>query len=75
MTKKSDQELIDEYFKSGKTITVYPCIEEVEKPYTGELQKANTPIEYDKHGKRIYRNLGKTMEIYPEDETKRYYGK
>ena len=75
MNYKSDQELIDAYLASGKTITICPCIDEVVGPYEGKLQKSGTPMEFNRDGTRIYRNLGKTMEIYPQDETMRNYGK
>ena len=73
--KNIDSQLIDEWLKHNKpkrfdeAPTVYV-------KYEGPLTKINvlTPIKYDNHKKRIYKNLNKLDLSGSLDETTRFYG-
>ena len=68
-------ELIEEWLKSNtpKKFDEAPTIYVKHK---GPLTKINvlTPIKYDKHKKRIYKNLNKLDISGSLDETTRFYG-
>ena len=70
----NDQELIEQYLSSGGTIKVYSEAEPVFGPYKGTLIPSSK-IKYDKNGKRVYENLGKTPLVTPVDESKFNYGR
>ena len=70
----NDQELIEQYLSSGGTIKVYSEAEPVFEPYKGTLIPSSK-IKYDKNGKRVYENLGKTPLMTPVDESKFNYGR
>ena len=72
MTK--DQELINNYLASGGTIKIYSEAEQVFEPYKGTLIPTSK-IKYDRNGKRVYQNLGKTPLMTPIDESKFNYGR
>ena len=70
----NDQELIEHYLSSGGTIKVFSEAEPVFEPYKGTLIPSSK-IKYDKNGKRVYENLGKTPLMTPVDESKFNYGR
>ena len=70
----NDKELIEQYLSSGGTIKVYSEAEPVFEPYKGTLIPASK-IKYDRNGKRVYENLGKTPLMTPIDESKFNYGR
>ena len=70
----NDQELIEQYLASGGTIKVFSEAEPVFEPYKGTLIPTSK-IKYDRNGKRIYENLGKTPLMNPVDESKFNYGR
>ena len=70
----NDQELIEQYLSSGGTIKVSSEAEPVFEPYKGTLIPTSK-IKYDRNGRRIYQNLGKTPLITPVDESKFNYGR
>ena len=70
----NDQELIEQYLSSGGTIKVSSEAETVFEPYKGTLIPTSK-IKYDRNGKRIYQNLGKTPLMTPVDESKFNYGR
>ena len=70
----NDQELIEQYLSSGGTIKVFSEAEPVFEPYKGTLIPTSK-IKYDRNGKRIYENLGKTHLMTPVDESKFNYGR
>ena len=70
----SDQELIEQYLSSGGTIKVFSEAEPVFEPYKGTLIPTSK-IKYDRNGKRVYQNLGKTPLMTPIDESKFNYGR
>ena len=70
----NDQELIEQYLSSGGTIKVFSEAEPVFEPYKGTLIPTST-IKYDRNGKRVYENLGKTPLMTPVDESKFNYGR
>ena len=70
----NDQELIEQYLSSGGTIKVFSEAEPVFEPYKGTLIPSSK-IKYDKNGKRVYENLGKTPLMTPVDESKFNYGR
>ena len=69
-----DQELIEQYLSSGGTIKVFSEAEPVFEYYKGTLIPSSK-IKYDKNGKRVYENLGKTPLMTPVDESKFNYGR
>ena len=69
-----DQELIEQYLSSGGTIKVFHEAEQVFEPYKGTLIPTSK-IKYDRNGKRVYQNLGKTPLMTPVDESKFNYGR
>ena len=70
----NDQELIEQYLSSGGIIKVSSEAEPVFEPYKGTLIPSSK-IKYDKNGKRVYENLGKTPLMTPVDESKFNYGR
>ena len=70
----NDQELIQQYLSSGGTIKVFHEAEPVFEPYKGTLIPTSK-IKYDRNGKRVYENLGKTPLMTPVDESKFNYGR
>ena len=70
----NDQELIEQYLSSGGTIKVSSEAEPVFEPYKGNLIPSSK-IKYDRNGKRVYENLGKTPLMTPVDESKFNYGR
>ena len=70
----NDQELIEQYLSSGGTIKVFSEAEPVFESYKGTLIPSSK-IKYDKNGKRVYENLGKTPLMTPVDESKFNYGR
>ena len=70
----NDQEVIEQYLASGGTIKVYSEAEPVFEPYKGTLIPTSK-ITYDKNGKRVYKNLGKTTLMTTVDESKFNYGR
>ena len=70
----NDQELIEQYLSSGGTIKVFSEAEPVFEPYKGTLIPTSK-IKYDRNGKRVYENLGKTPLMNPVDESKFNYGR
>ena len=70
----NDQELIEQYLASGGTIKVSSEPEPVFEPYKGTLIPSSK-IKYDRTGKRVYENLGKTPLMTPVDESKFNYGR
>ena len=70
----NDQELIKQYLSSGGTIKVSSEAEPVFEPYKGTLIPSSK-IKYDRKGKRVYENLGKTPLMTPVDESKFNYGR
>ena len=70
----NDQELIEQYLSSGGIIKVYSEAEPVFEPYKGTLIPSSK-IKYDRNGKRVYENLGKTPLMTPVDESKFNYGR
>ena len=68
------QELIEQYLSSGGTIKVSSEAEPVFEPYKGTLIPTSK-IKYDRNGKRVYENLGKTPLMNPVDESKFNYGR
>ena len=70
----NDQELIEQYLSSGGTIKVFSEAEPVFEPYKGTLIPSSK-IKYDKNGKSVYENLGKTPLMTPVDESKFNYGR
>ena len=70
----NDQELIEQYLALGGTIKVSSEAEPVFEPYKGTLIPTSK-IKYDKNGKRVYQNLGKTPLMTPVDESKFNYGR
>mgnify|MGYP003611276265 FL=1 len=70
----NDQELIEQYLSSGGTIKVFSEAEPVFEPYKGTLIPTSK-IKYDRNGKRVYQNLGKTPLMTPIDESKFNYGR
>ena len=70
----NDQELIEHYLSSGGTIKVFSEAEPVFEPYKGTLIPTSK-IKYDRNGKRVYENLGKTPLMTPVDESKFNYGR
>ena len=73
MTK--DQELIEQYLYSGGTIKVFSEAEQVFEPYKGTLIPSTSKVKYDRNGKRVYENLGKTLLMTSMDESKLNYGR
>ena len=70
----NNQELIEHYLSSGGIIKVSSEAEPVFEPYKGTLIPTSK-IKYDRNGKRIYQNLGKTPLMNPVDESKFNYGR
>ena len=70
----NDQELIEQYLSSGGTIKVFSKAEPVFEPYKVTLIPSSK-IKYDRNGKRVYENLGKTPLMTPVDESKFNYGR
>ena len=70
----NDQELIEQFLSSGGTIKVFSEAEPVFEPYKGTLIPTSK-IKYDRNGKRVYENLGKTPLMTPVDESKFNYGR
>ena len=70
----NDQELIEQYLSSGGTIKVFSEAEPVFEPYKGTLIPSSK-IKYDRNGRRVYENLGKTPLMTPVDESKFNYGR
>ena len=70
----NDQELIEQYLSSEGIIKVSSEAEPVFEPYKGTLIPSSK-IKYDKNGKRVYKNLGKTPLMTPVDESKFNYGR
>ena len=70
----NDQELIEQYLSSGGIIKVSSEAEPVFEPYKGTLIPTSK-IKYDRKGRRIYQNLGKTPLMTPVDESKFNYGR
>ena len=70
----NDQELIEQYLSSGGIIKVFSEAEPVFEPYKGTLVPTSK-IKYDRNGKRVYENLGKTPLMTPVDESKFNYGR
>ena len=70
-----DQQLIEQYLASGGTIKVFSEAEQVVEPYKGNLIPSTSKFRYDRNGKRVYENLGKTSLMIPMDESKLNYGR
>ena len=70
----NDQELIEQFLSSGEIIKVFSEAEPVFEPYKGTLIPTSK-IKYDRNGKRVYENLGKTPLMTPVDESKFNYGR
>ena len=67
------QQLIDEYIANGGKITVIPAIEDKHEPATNLIAQSSD-IEYDRHGKRVYRHLNKISYSIEQDPTTLNYG-
>lgn len=70
-----DQELIDKYLSLGGIIKVFSEAEQVFEPYKGTLIPSTSKVKYDRKGKRVYENLGKTPLMTSIDESKLNYGR
>lgn len=70
-----DQELIDKYLSLGGIIRVFSEAEQVFEPYKGTLIPSTSKVKYDRNGKRVYKNLGKTPLMTSIDESKLNYGR
>ena len=67
------QQLIDEYIANGGNVTVIPAIEDKHEPATNLIAQSSD-IEYDRHGKRVYRHLNKISYSIEQDPTTLNYG-
>lgn len=67
------KQLIDEYIANGGKVTIIPAIEDKHEPATNRLIPTQD-LEYDRHGKRVYKYLNKISYSIEQDSTTLNYG-